>query len=83
MNSRTHRPHAAWQWNPPPMPGAADDSLRTRREVQSHTECTGLMQHVPEDESEAHALSNLYGIHPVKPKNPANPSKKAPAEGGA
>ena len=32
------------------------------------TECTGLMQHIPEHESEAQALSSLYAIHPVKPQ---------------
>lgn len=63
----TKRPHAAWQWNPPARQ-AADHDMDALREIQSSTECTGLMQHVPEDESEAHTLSELYGIHTVKPK---------------
>lgn len=62
------KPHGAWQWNPPPAEEIADESFHTRKAVQSATECTGLMQQVPEDESEAHSLSELYAIHQVKPQ---------------
>lgn len=58
----------AWQWNPPKRQETADDAFHPYKDVQSATECTGLMQHVPEDESEAYSLSALYGIHTVKPK---------------
>ena len=82
MSSKTHRPHAAWQWNPPPRSPDSDDALHPRRGILSSTECTGLMQQVPENESEAHALSSLCGIHTVKPQgnvgkgNPRNPPEE-------
>lgn len=60
--------HAAWQWNPPKREAFADESFHAREDVLSATECTGLMQQIPENESEAYALSSLYGIHVVKPK---------------
>lgn len=60
------RPHAAWQWNPPAR--RSTSPAMDAKEIQSSTECTGLMQHVPEDEGEAHALCDLYSIHAVKPK---------------
>ncbi|MBP3655175.1 MAG: hypothetical protein J6K32_00590 [Clostridia bacterium] len=71
-----HKPHGAWQWNPPARQETADESFHSRKEITSFTECTGLMQHVPEDEGEAHALSSLYGIHTVKPQG--NPGKCNP-----
>ena len=77
--SDTRRASAAWQWNPPPREETADECFHTRRQVQSATECTGLMQQVPESESEARSLSQLYAIHTVKPQgnvgkdNPNNP----------
>ena len=81
MNKSTRN---AWQWNPPKRQEIADESFHTCKDVQSATECTGLMQHVPEDESEAHSLSELYAIHTVKPQgnvgkdNPRNdPSERA------
>ena len=36
--------------------------------MQSATECTGLMQQVPENEGEARSLSQLYAIHTLKPQ---------------
>ena len=60
--------HAAWQWNPPKRVDFADESFHASKDVQSMTECTGLMQQVPENENEAHALTSLYGIHTVKPQ---------------
>jgi len=61
----------AWQWNPPKRQETADESFRAYKDVQSMTECTGLMQQVPENESEARSLSALYGIHTVKPQGNA------------
>ena len=58
----------AWQWNPPKRQEWAHEAFRACPDIQSATECTGLMQHVPENESEAHSLSELYAIHTVKPK---------------
>ena len=68
--SRQERRHtsAAWQWNPPARQETADESFHTRRNVQSATECTGLMQQVPENEGEARSLSQLYAIHTLKPQ---------------
>ena len=72
--------HAAWQWNPPKHGTFADESFHASKDVQSATECTGLMQQIPENESEAYALSSLYGIHVMKPQgnigkcNPNNSS---------
>ena len=60
--------HAAWQWNPPKRADFADESFHAYKDVQSMTECTGLVQQIPENESEAHSLSSLYGIHTVKPQ---------------
>lgn len=60
--------HAAWQWNPPRHKALADESFHAVKDVQSATECTGLMQQIPENESEAYALSSLYGIHVIKPQ---------------
>ena len=73
------KPHGAWQWNPPPIEEIADEAFHAERDVQSATECTGLMQQVPETESKARSLSALYAIHQVKPQgnvgkdNPNNP----------
>lgn len=58
----------AWQWDPPKRQMTSEDLMPPMKDVQSATECTGLMPHVPEDESEAHALAQLYAIHPAKPK---------------
>jgi len=63
-NTRTN----AWQWNPPKLQETADETFHAMKDVQSMTECTGLMQQVPENEMEAHALSQLYAIHTVKPQ---------------
>ena len=63
--------HAAWQWNPPKRTAFAGEAFPANKDVLSATECTGLMQQVPENESEAHALSGLYGIHTVKPQGNA------------
>ena len=63
-----HPSSNAWQWNPPKTQRAADESFHACKDVQSATECTGLMQHVPEDEGEADALSGLYAIHTAKPQ---------------
>jgi len=60
--------HNAWQWNPPKQQEIADEAFHTYKDVSSATECTGLMQHIPENESEAHSLSELYAIHTVKPQ---------------
>ena len=60
--------HAAWQWNPPKRSAFAGEAFPANKDVLSVTECTGLMQQVPENESEAYALSGLYGIHTVKPQ---------------
>jgi len=60
--------HAAWQWNPPKRVAFADESFHAYEDVQSATECTGLMQQIPENESEAYSLSSLYGIHVIKPQ---------------
>ena len=74
--------HAAWQWNPPRRKAFADETFQPNKDVQSATECTGLMQQIPENESEAYALSSLYGIHALKPQgnigkcNPNNPSSE-------
>ena len=62
------KPHGAWQWNPPPIEEIADEAFHAKRDVQSATECTGLMQQVPETESKARSLSALYAIHQVKPQ---------------
>ena len=62
------KPHGAWQWNPPPIGEFADEAFHAERDVQSATECTGLMQQVPETESKARSLSALYAIHQVKPQ---------------
>lgn len=59
---------AAWQWNPPAHQELADEAFHTRKSVLSATECTGLMQQVPENDSEAQSLSQLYSIHTVKPQ---------------
>lgn len=73
----------AWQWNPPEHMEIADEAFHTYKDVSSATDCTGLMQQVPENESEAHSLSELYAIHTVKPQgdvgkgNPRNtPSER-------
>lgn len=58
----------AWQWNPPRHMESADEAFHTEKVVQCATECTGLMQHVPEDESEARSLAQLYAIHTAKPQ---------------
>ena len=58
----------AWQWNPPKQHSAAGEAFRANKDVSSMTECTGLMQQVPENEGEAHSLSALYAIHTVKPQ---------------
>ena len=58
----------AWQWNPPKRQKAADEVFPYGADVLSATECTGLAQQVPENESEARALSGLYAIHTLKPK---------------
>ena len=74
--------HAAWQWNPPRREAYADETFLPSKDVQSATECTGLMQHIPENESEAYALSSLYGIHVLKPQGnigKGNPNN-SPAE---
>ena len=63
-NTRTN----AWQWNPPKRVAFADESFHAYEDVQSATECTGLMQQIPENESEAYSLSSLYGIHVIKPQ---------------
>lgn len=68
--------HAAWQWNPPKRTELAEDTFPVQKDVLSATECTGLMQHVPENESEAYALSGLYCIHAVKPQG--NVGKRNP-----
>lgn len=60
--------HTAWQWHPPKRTNAGNEAFATHKDVQSATECTGLIQQVPENESEAYALSGLYGIHVVKPQ---------------
>ena len=60
--------HAAWQWNPPKRVAFADESFHAYEDVQSATECTGLVQQIPENESEAYSLSSLYGIHVIKPQ---------------
>lgn len=78
------REHNAWQWTPPKRTEAAGDIFFSAKDVQSATECTGLMAHPPQDESEAHALSALYDIHMLKPQgnigkdNPRNnPAERA------
>ncbi|MDO5299290.1 MAG: hypothetical protein Q4F18_07660 [Clostridia bacterium] len=60
-------PHA-WQWNPPEHQEFADESFHTRKNVQSVTECTGLMTHVPDNEGAAESISSLYAIHALKPQ---------------
>lgn len=71
--------HNVWQWNPPMIKAfrrATDDS---HKPVQSATECTGLMQTVPDTQNEVDSISGLYAIHAVKPQgnvgkdNPNNP----------
>ena len=78
------REHNAWQWRPPKRTEMADESFHAAEDVQSATECTGLMAHPPQDEGEAHALAGLYAIHAFKPQgnigkdNPWNdPSERA------
>lgn len=65
MNKSTH---PAWQWNPPKRQTHSSESFDASRSVLSATECTGLVQHPPENEQEAHDLSALFRIHPVKPQ---------------
>lgn len=74
MNRRSN----AWQWNPPKRKQGSG-ALPAARDVQSSMECTGLMPQIPQSESEALALSQLYAIHTLKPHgnigkgNPNNP----------
>lgn len=67
-SKHTQKKSAAWQWDPPKPQEFADESFHRRREVQSATECTGLMQSVPKNEGEAASLSSLYAIHMAKPQ---------------
>lgn len=68
MSRTKHRQSTgAQQWNPPPIrPG--QNTLMDENDVQSATECTGLMQRVPGHEDDAQALSDLYQITQVKPQ---------------
>lgn len=69
MSRSKHRQSpGAWQWNPPAPQEFADESFHVRKNVQSATECTGLMQRVPGDETSAESISSLYAIHMVKPQ---------------
>lgn len=66
--SKNRQTPTAWQWNPPARQELADEAFHTRKNVSSATECTGLMQQVPENEGEAQSLSQMYAIHTVKPQ---------------
>lgn len=74
----------AWQWNPPKEQRRGEASFHAAKDVQSATECTGLMAHPPQSEDEAHELSAIYSIHEIKPQgnigkdNPRNdPGERA------
>lgn len=74
--NKSNKPHAAWQWNPPHAVEFADEPLDREMDVSCLTECTGLMQRIPGDESAARALCDLHTIHTLKPCG--NPGKDNP-----
>ena len=62
------KPHGAWQWNPPPIEEIADEAFHAERDVQSATECTGLMPALPQNQSQDVNSAALYAIHSAKRK---------------
>ena len=57
-------------WNPPKIQGSPGDPLDFSPDVQSATECTGLMPHVPLNDAEAKSLSSLYALPRAKISSP-------------
>lgn len=72
MSFSFHVNNAAWPWNPPHLQPYADDAFAQPEDVQCSTECTGLMQVVPDCQTAADAISGLYAIHSVKPQENAD-----------
>lgn len=55
-------------WNPPSISHNEHADTQHPADVLSATECTGLLRAVPESESEAKAVSSIYGIHTLRPR---------------
>ncbi|MBQ2947595.1 MAG: hypothetical protein IJD94_01310 [Clostridia bacterium] len=68
MSRSKHRQSRIFGWNPPPIPEGMDTPLGQTPPVASATECTGLSRKPVQDQREAEQLSNLYGIHDLKPQ---------------
>ena len=66
----------SWRWNPPRHQEFAAELSFVPDDVQSATECTGLMQTVPDTQGAADAMAGLLSILPVKPQG--NPGKDNP-----
>lgn len=63
------RPHSPEVW-PPRVP---EDPFFDQESVVSATDCTGLMPTQVEFPDQADQLSQLEGIHRIKPENPPQP----------
>ena len=55
-------------WNPPPLTTRIESPFDHTQNVQSATECTGLVQQPVMNQSEGLNLSSLYAIHDLKPQ---------------
>ena len=61
------RKHTAWQWHPPAAAPRTFAPFDGAPNVESATECTGLLTNVPFDDFAAESISDLYDIHEQQP----------------